>query len=627
MTLETKNHKHSCGYHSVIKAHETLVEEIRERRNADGYWEGRLSNSALSTATAITALSFFLELPDADQLLRETAREQVDSGLNWLLSRQNEDGGWGDTDASYSNISTSMLVIAAVTAAKRDESPDWLQPIAAARVYVDRHGGVDGIRKRYGTDKTFSVPILANAAMAGLVPWREVASLPFEATLIPQKFFHWLNLPVVSYAIPALVAIGQVKHANAPSRFLPLRWLRNGAVRPSLKLLERMQPASGGFLEAVPLTSFVAMGLIKAGRGKHPVVARCIKFIIDSYRAEGSWPIDTNLATWNTSLTINSLASHWPESMSRPDDWQTTLNWLLKCQYVERHPFTNAAPGGWGWTNLTGAVPDADDTPGALLAIKAISQNVVWPPEVNQRIERSAEAGCRWLLDLQNRDGGWPTFCKGWGRLPFDRSGADITAHVIRGLLAWRERMGCSERIDRAVERGFRYLARKQHEDGSWLPLWFGNQDMPDDINPCYGTGKVLLAYRDAGRFHTKEAQNGLHWLRRNQHSDGSWGGGVALKNARAAVPADRDLGIGSLEETAICLEALISFAGGEDETIRRGVDWLILAIENGEYQRSRPIGFYFAKLWYDEQHYPLVFGLSALSRFLSKMPNSPLQP
>src|SRR5690606_25599498 len=42
--------------------------------------------------------------------------------------------------------------------------------------------------------------------------------------------------------------------------------------------------------------------------------------------------------------------------------------------------------------------------------------------------------GVTWLLDLQNRDGGWPTFCRGWGKLPFDRSSPDITAHCMRAV-------------------------------------------------------------------------------------------------------------------------------------------------------------------------------------------------
>ena len=36
------------------------------------------------------------------------------------------------------------------------------------------------------------------------------------------------------------------------------------------------------------------------------------------------------------------------------------------------HPLTGAEPGGWGWTDLSGAVPDADDTAAALLALAAV---------------------------------------------------------------------------------------------------------------------------------------------------------------------------------------------------------------------------------------------------------------
>ena len=43
--------------------------------------------------------------------------------------------------------------------------------------------------------------------------------------------------------------------------------------------------------------------------------------------------------------------------------------WLLRQQSTREHPFTHAAPGAWAWTPLSGGVPDADDTPGALVAL------------------------------------------------------------------------------------------------------------------------------------------------------------------------------------------------------------------------------------------------------------------
>ena len=33
-----------------------------------------------------------------------------------------------------------------------------------------------------------------------------------------------------------------------------------------------------------------------------------------------------------------------------------------------QHPYCLSAPGGWAWTDLPGGVPDADDTPGVLMA-------------------------------------------------------------------------------------------------------------------------------------------------------------------------------------------------------------------------------------------------------------------
>src|SRR5262249_8055885 len=159
---------------------------------------------------------------------------------------------------------------------------------------------------------------------------------------------------------------------------------------------------------ATPLTSFVARGLAGAGMGTHPVTGRAVAFLESSVRSDGSWPIDTNLATWVTTLSVAALP---------PSDDEPLREWLVAQQYRTPHPYTAAAPGGWGWTPLPGAVPDADDTAGALLALARLG--------LHAEAREAAGRGLRWLLDLQNRDGGWPTFCRGWGYLPFDRSSPD----------------------------------------------------------------------------------------------------------------------------------------------------------------------------------------------------------
>lgn len=607
----------------LLEACRTARDDLIAERTAAGHWVGELSNSALSTATAVSAISVVLA-HDGAALQVARLRRLVAGGLDWLVRHQNDDGGFGDTDKSFSNIATSMLVRAAFQlAGAAGAHADLLRRLQR---YIERHDGAAGLRRRYGRDKTFAVPILTNDALAGFTPWREVAPLPFELACLPHGVLGALRLPVVSYAIPALVAIGQARYFHAPPRN-PITWaVRRMAVGRSLAVLERKQPASGGFLEATPLTSFVVMSLAAIGRVDHPVVGHGLRFLVDSVRPDGAWPIDTNLATWVTTLAINALAGAAERRKTPPDDLQSIarepdpldlsrcLDWLLSCQHGEAHPFTHAAPGGWGWTDLSGAVPDADDTAGALLALAALRE--CGSPEDAERIDAAARLGVRWLVELQNRDGGWPTFCRGWGALPFDRSGADLTAHAVRALHAWRGRAEdgdgrvSPERIGRAVDRGLVFLARRQRSDGSWVPLWFGNQHHPDEENPVYGTARVLLAYRDLGEGSRPEARRARQWLAKTQAVDGGFGGGRP--------------DMSSVEETAVAVEALLSGTGDPlvQPSVSKGLEWLVRAVLEGRHRETAPIGFYFAKLWYYERLYPRIFTASALGQAIRQLPS-----
>ena len=302
---------------------------------------------------------------------------------------------------------------------------------------------------------------------------------------------------------------------------------------------------------------------------------------------------------------------------------------LLEQQYRELHPYTGAAPGGWAWTDLPGGVPDADDTAGALLALARLD---VASPAVRS----AATAGLRWLLDLQNRDGGIPTFCRGWGRLPFDRSGADLSAHVLRALKAWEKELVSDKGVfaddstgfERVVQQGFQYLDEQQNADGSWYPLWFGNQDHPQEENPVYGTSKVLLAYIMWGHSSAQAANRGFQWLVTNQNDDGGWRSGVAHQRlANGKILNKRDGS--SVEETALALETLMHSPDPthQAEAVEKGLAWLIDRVETGRYVDCSPIGFYFAKLWYHERLYPLIFTVSALGTALSRANNSAANP
>ena len=148
------------------------------------------------------------------------------------------------------------------------------------------------------------------------------------------------------------------------------------------------------------------------------------------------------------------------------------------------------------------------------------------------------------------------------------------------------------------AESGLAYLARQQRADGSWLPLWFGNQHVKDDENPTYGTARNLAAYRDLGLMTADPARRAIAWLVAGQHSDGGWGGAPGAPS--------------SIEETALAVEVLIDAGPSAEAAVNRGVACLVQHVEEGRLNEPTPIGFYFAKLWYFERLYPMIFTIAA---------------
>jgi squalene-hopene/tetraprenyl-beta-curcumene cyclase len=208
--------------------------------------------------------------------------------------------------------------------------------------------------------------------------------------------------------------------------------------------------------------------------------------------------------------------------------------------------------------------------------------------------------------------------------------------------------------IRAATAKGKQSLYDTQRPDGSWLPLWFGNENQPDDGNPVYGTSRVLAAFRDLDWLDESQAQSAGQWLIDAQNDDGGWGGGASIKEwLQSHVSPDLEVS-SSVEETALAVDALATVllsgrnleagsgvqtgctpgdsrqdgsklssqetAAGNHacpEAIIRGVEFLLGSVDDGRHRVPWPIGFYFAKLWYHEQLYPLVFATTALGKFL----------
>ena len=109
-----------------------------------------------------------------------------------------------------------------------------------------------------------------------------------------------------------------------------------------------------------------------------------------------------------------------------------------------------------------------------------------------------------------------------------------------------------------------------------------------------------MLALGELGHHELTMTRKGQRWLLDNQNTDGSWSAGLGLP--------------GSVEETSLAIEALCGHSPAQPAVIS-GTSWLTQRIQEGRLAEPSPIGFYFAKLWYYERLYPIIFATGALRR------------
>lgn len=554
-----------------------LTERLKSQRTKGQMWRGELSSSAISTSVA----AFALYKIDAERY-----KERIDQAVEWLLSTMTEDGSWGDTPESPSNMTATLLSYTSLYAQGR-------APEQTKRYLERRFGGIDdehivrGVLEYYGKDLTFSVPILVMCALAGILKkWDRIPQFPFELTILPQRFFRFLQLPVVSYAIPALIAVGIVRFRRGKQGiFSPVR---EAFVPKCMRVLTSLQPENGGFLEAAPLTAFVSMCLCEADMREHTVVEKSAGFLYDTQRKDGAWPIDTDLASWVTALAVKALGEDTEER-------ELLAKKIRGNAFKEKHYFTGAQAGGWGWSDRPGAAPDGDDTSGALVALHTLSGGE-YCDEVG--------AGVEWLMALQNNDGGMPTFCKGWGKLPFDRSSADISAHALLAMELWMDHLPekMQQRAKRSIGRLIGWMSREQAEDGSWVPLWFGDQDAEDERSPVYGTATAVEYLSQSKNEAVRPLiERGTEFLIKSQNTDGGWGGKRGVES--------------KVTLTARALSALASVESADREVVERGFDYIYQAWQSGTLYTAEPIGLYFARLWYSEPMYNMTFVLMAMKK------------
>jgi squalene-hopene/tetraprenyl-beta-curcumene cyclase len=313
---------------------------------------------------------------------------------------------------------------------------------------------------------------------------------------------------------------------------------------------------------------------------------------------------------WDTALTLNALAdakvpgshaavergSAWllEREVRRPGDWSI------------RNP--GLEPGGWFFEYRNGFYPDTDDTAMVLIALAKSGQ--AWTADGKS----AAGRGVRWLLTMQNDDGGWAAFDRNINhevltRVPFadhnamlDPSCPDITARVLEALGHYGYRAG-QPIVDRAVA----FIRGTQERAGGWLGRW--------GVNYIYGTWQVLLGLRSVG-FDMQDpmVRRAVQWLKEVQQPGGGWGETCRSYDD----PSLAGRGAPTASQTAWALLGLLAAGQEASPAVRHGMDYLIAHQQlDGNWSEEHFTGTGFPKVFYLKYHmYRLYFPLMALARY-----------
>lgn len=617
------------------------------QQNDDGHWCAELQGDTILESEYVILLAFLGKLNDPS----------IPKLANYLRQQQQADGGWPNYPDGPPDVSVSTKAYFALKLA--GDSVDAPHMRRAAEV----------IRSLGGAEECNSFTRFY-LALLGQIPYRNCPAVPPELVLLPR--WCYINLYAMSSWTRTIVVPLSIMYAHQPVTPVPedcgirelflgdpmaKRWvakprhwfswtnaflfadwvykkltpllgpIRRRAIRRATAWMREHFQDSDGVGAIFPPMIYTCIVLRCLGVADIDPEMQWAMKQLDDLKIEDDNTIRLQPCfspVWDTALAAIALAD--AGAPARSDAVQKTVRWLLTKEVRRPGDWSRSnshvEPGGWYFEYRNGFYPDTDDTAMVLMALARSRFDEKARPRTHELFaenelppdDEATQRGVRWLLAMQNRDGGWAAFDRDINReiltrVPFadhnamlDPSCPDITARVLEALGHFGYGPGHP-----AVDRGIAFIRKTQEPDSGWPGRW--------GVNYLYGTWQVLQGLRAIGfDMHDAMVRRAVEWLKRVQQSSGAWGETCASYDD----PSLAGVGAATASQTGWALLSLIAAGEAQSSEVKAGVQWLIeQQLPDGTWSENHFTGTGFPKVFYLKYHgYPLYFPLMALARY-----------
>lgn len=610
-----------------------------EQQHGDGYWVGELEGDSILESEYVLLMTF---------LGREQEATCV-KACRYMREHQLPTGGWSIYPGGPAEVSASVK---AYFALKLVGVPPTDPDMIRAREAILALGGAAACN-------SFTRFYLA---LLGQISYDDVPFVPAELTLWPLRkvldaMSAWTRPIVIPLSILSVYKpVRYLPHDRGieelfrddlprhPSRRtrnplswtncfvaldrlmkwvdarVPRSWRKPGVRGAHRWMLEHFENSEG--LGAIfPPMIYAVVALKCLGYGPDDATVRwCLQKLEDLLIEEdGTVRVQPCVSpVWDTAIAMIALAdskvADFHPALMQGARWLLTKEVRSNGDWKAKRP--DLEPSGWYFQFQNEHYPDFDDSAMVLMALHRTA--LADSPEIRAATDRAV----RFLLAMQNRDGGWAAFdpdCT-WEILthvPFadhnailDPSCADITARIVEmlGQLGYRA-------DHPAIARALDFLWKTQEPEGCWYGRW--------GVNYIYGTWQVLQGLKaiDFPMDHPALVR-AADWLESVQQIDGGWGESCRSYDD----PSWMGRGEPTASQTAWAVLGLVAAGRADSAAATRGVEYLIASQKSdGTWDESTYTGTGFPRVFYLKYHlYGTYFPLMALSRHRAAMAGRP---